>query len=302
MGHIEDRFNRVLDEESEIGRDVLLGEENREILVDIATRTGIPSVDLALGGGLPSGVSEVYGEESSGKTAFAAHVLRTAQADGKLTALGCTEFFDPPYFTNIGVDLDHLVLVKGRLEPMSTVVRSFLSESGRVMVIDSLAALRPIDDSPMAWNEQVFKFLNLVRQSCRMGSSLIVVNQVRFGRMGRMPESAARWVNDMFSTRIELSRKDVQEREYQMVVNIVTNQARCPAVLVEVPVTKGFGIDTYLDMVRLAAVKRVIGRQGSFYKLEDGLVVQGERAAAEALSQPKNSRLLELIWSSIQRS
>ena len=48
-----------------------------------AISTGSLSLDLALGiGGVPRGLVEIFGPESSGKTTLALHILASAQKNG----------------------------------------------------------------------------------------------------------------------------------------------------------------------------------------------------------------------------
>jgi len=87
-------------------------------------RTGLESVDVALGGGFPKGaISTLEGAPSSGRTALAARVLAIATRGGGAAALvesrsdpGGICF--PPSLEEAGVDLGRLVIarVDGALE------------------------------------------------------------------------------------------------------------------------------------------------------------------------------------------
>ena len=75
--------------------------------------TGALSLDLALGvGGLPRGrIVECYGQESSGKTTLALHVVANAQKAGGVAAfIDAEHALDPSYAKKIGVDLDNLIV------------------------------------------------------------------------------------------------------------------------------------------------------------------------------------------------
>lgn len=264
-------------------------DDDSEVRMDISGRTGIASVDAALGRGYPSGVIEIYGEESSGKTALGAHILRSAQEDRKIAALCCSEYFDPPYYETIGVDLHDLVLIKGTLEGASETILRFLSHENRIVVLDSFTALRPKDDSDWdSWNKAAFKFLVQAAESIRIGSTLVVINQVRFWNWGKLIESSAKWVHDMFAVRIQLSRENVQENDYTMVVNIVSNQSRRPSVVVKVPATKGFGVDALMDLLRLGVEVQAIQKNGSFYYFPQGQMARGEKEAVVVLTARKD--------------
>ena len=47
--------------------------------------TGIPLLDMALGGGVPVGISEIYGQDGSGKTCLALSLMREATINGHIT-------------------------------------------------------------------------------------------------------------------------------------------------------------------------------------------------------------------------
>ena len=73
----------------EFGESAIMRLGDAEAAKDIAViSTGAFSLDLALGvGGLPRGrVVEVYGQESSGKTTLALHIIANAQRNGGLAA------------------------------------------------------------------------------------------------------------------------------------------------------------------------------------------------------------------------
>ena len=86
------------------------GQEHADIPV---ISTGALSLDLALGvGGLPRGrVVECYGQESSGKTTLALHVVANAQKAGGVAAfIDAEHALDPGYAKKIGVNLDDLLV------------------------------------------------------------------------------------------------------------------------------------------------------------------------------------------------
>ena len=110
--------------------------------------TAALSLDLALGvGGLPRGrIVEVYGQESSGKTTLALHVIANAQKDGGLAAFVDAEHaLDPAYARRIGVDLDNLLVSQPNSGEEALTITEQLVKSGAldVIVVDSVAALTP---------------------------------------------------------------------------------------------------------------------------------------------------------------
>src|SRR4029078_12583819 len=121
---------------------------SREKLEVATIPTGALALDLALGvGGVPRGrIIEIYGQESSGKTSLAYHIVAEAQRQG-----GTAAFIDAEhavhalYARNLGVDIDTLLVSQPdtgeeALEIMDALVRSGAVD---VIVLDSVAALVP---------------------------------------------------------------------------------------------------------------------------------------------------------------
>ena len=110
--------------------------------------TGALSLDMALGvGGLPRGrIVECYGQESSGKTTLALHVVANAQKAGGVAAfIDAEHALDPGYAKKIGVDLDNLIVSQPNSGEEALTICEQLCKSGAldVIVVDSVAALTP---------------------------------------------------------------------------------------------------------------------------------------------------------------
>ena len=121
------------------------GQEHADIPV---ISTGALSLDLALGvGGLPRGrVVECYGQESSGKTTLALHVVANAQKAGGVAAfIDAEHALDPGYAKKIGVNLDDLLVSQPNSGEEALSICEQLCKSGAldVIVVDSVAALTP---------------------------------------------------------------------------------------------------------------------------------------------------------------
>src|SRR3989339_1210063 len=109
--------------------------------------TGIISLDLALGGGVPRGrIIEIFGPESSGKTSLATTIIAQIQRNKGVAAfIDAEHAFDSEYGKKLGIDLDSLLISQPdtgeqALEITETLVRSNAVD---IIVIDSVAALVP---------------------------------------------------------------------------------------------------------------------------------------------------------------
>jgi hypothetical protein len=77
--------------------------------------TGLPTLDLRLGGGWPRGeTSEIAGAPSSGRTTVLVTTLAAATSRGEIVALvDALDRFDPPSASRAGVDLARLLWARG---------------------------------------------------------------------------------------------------------------------------------------------------------------------------------------------
>ena len=138
----------LADIEKQFGKGAImkLGEQ-KNMEIDVVP-SGSISLDIALGvGGYPKGrIIEIYGPESSGKTTFALHAIAEVQKTGGRAAfIDAEHSLDPVYASNLGVNIDELLLSQPdtgeqALEICDALVKS---EAVSIVVIDSVAALVP---------------------------------------------------------------------------------------------------------------------------------------------------------------
>lgn len=260
-----------------------------EVKKDIGTQTGVLSLDLCLGGGIPSGIAEIFGEESTGKTGLIARIAARSQQLGKEVVLCASEVFDADYYERLGVRLEDMAVVKGPYEIVVPILVEAVAPPNRVVLVDSLTALRPMSDHIAAWNEITYEFLSHIQGRMGPGSVMVVTSQVRVrrslqpGKFASGTTSASRWVNDCFTTRIEISRDEVHEDSYTMVADLVANTISRPGSWVTIPTTKGMGPDIGLDTVRTALRLGAIEKRGSVYYCGSLTLGRGEREASEVL-------------------
>ena len=124
-----------------------LGESSHKLAVDVIP-TGSISLDMALGvGGVPRGrVTEIFGAESAGKSTLAHHIMAEAQKVGGTAAyIDAEHALDPSYASNLGIDLNELLVSQPDTAEQALEIAEYLVRSGAVdvVVIDSVAALVP---------------------------------------------------------------------------------------------------------------------------------------------------------------
>jgi len=270
--------------------------------------TGSLALDLALGvGGIPRGrVVEIYGQESSGKTTLALHILAEAQKLGGVVAFVDVEHaLDPLYARKIGVDLDSLLFSQPdsgeqALEIVETLVRSNAVDA---VVVDSVAGLSPraeiegeMGDSHMGLvarlMSQALRKLSSVISKSR--SCVIFTNQVRqkIGVFYGNPEVTPGGLALKFhaSVRIELrSGEPIKEGQEQIGsrirATIRKNKVAPPFQKAEFDIIYGEGISEEGSLLDVAADNGIVQRSGSWFSYGGERLGQGRDNAKQYLRE-----------------
>lgn len=248
----------------------------------LCVQSGIVSLDTILGGGFPFGFVEISGEPSTGKTALAAHIVAYQQRTGKC-GIGWvrSEQLDKDYLRRLGVDLDDLPL----LDPH--VVPEFLRDFDRALVVvDSLSALSPKDKlhrvTDPNHDADLFEWLLELQESMGIAHCVVCTSHVRANRSvdpNRLytsgVRSAHRRYEDFFSGRVQLLRESVQDHQFTLVINVLTNTLAKPARYTKVLLRKGLGVDRSLDLARVAVSLGIIDQRGSLFYFDSALAARG---------------------------
>jgi recombination protein RecA len=108
--------------------------------------SGLPSLDLALGSGLPRGrLIEIFGPEFSGKTTLALHAVASMQRCGGVCAfIDAEHTLDARWARGLGVSLAKLLVSQPDCGEQALEIADALVRSGvELIVVDSVAALVP---------------------------------------------------------------------------------------------------------------------------------------------------------------
>jgi len=298
LGQIEKQFGR--------GAVIRLGEKPK-IQVD-AISTGSIALDIALGiGGIPRGrITEIYGQESSGKTTLGYHIIAEAQKNGGIAAIVDAEHaVDAAYARNLGVDIDALLVSQPDTGEEALEIVDALIRSGAVdvVVIDSVAALVPKAEIEGEMGDaHVGLQARLMSQALRkIGGSVaktntaaVFINQIRekIGIMFGNPETTpgGRALKFWSSVRLEVRRVDNVKIGSETVgtrvrVKVAKNKVAPPFKQAEFDIMFGKGISKSGGILDLAAEKGLVSKTGTWFTYGDTRLGQGRENAKEYLEE-----------------
>lgn len=281
--------------------------------------SGALTLDVALGGGYPKGrVIEIYGPESSGKTTLALHAIAEAQKTGGTAAFVDAEHaLDPLYASQLGVDIDDLLVSQPDSGEMALDIVDQLVRSSAVdvIVVDSVAALVPraelegdMSDQQIGLQARLMsKAMRKITGSLAMSKcTVIFLNQLRskVGVIFGSPEVTAGGNALKFysSVRLDTRRKEVLPDNVgiKVKVKVVKNKVAAPFKTVMLDVLFGEGIDRMGCLVDSALELDIIERKGSWYAFKGINFAQGRLNAAEHLK--KNLDMAEEVAAAVQNA
>ncbi|MBN2016793.1 MAG: recombinase RecA [Candidatus Cloacimonetes bacterium] len=270
--------------------------------IDIETiPTGAINLDAALGvGGIPRGrITEIYGEEASGKTTLALHIAAEAQKMGGVIAfIDAEHALDPSYARKLGINTDEMLISQPdngeqALEIAETLVRSNAVD---LIVVDSVAALVPqteiegdMGDSHVGLQARLMsqalrKLTGIINKS---NCALIFINQTRM-KIGvtpyMSPTTTTGGVALKFysSVRIEVkSGPKIKSSSNEILgnviwVKIVKNKLAPPFRSVQFDIIYGKGISSLGIIIDEAVNAKIIQKKGSWYSYDGTQLGQGK--------------------------
>lgn len=298
LSRIEKQFGK--------GAVMRLGEASRLNVSTIST--GSLALDLALGvGGIPRGrITEIYGQESSGKTTIGYHIIAEAQKAGGIAAFVDAEHaVDAAYARNLGVDVDSLLVSQPdtgeeALEIIDALVRSNAVD---VVVLDSVAALVPKSEIEGEMGDShVGLQARLMSQALRkIGGSVsksntaaVFINQVRekIGVMFGNPETTpgGRALKFWASVRLEVRRVETLKVGNEMTgtrvrVKVVKNKVAPPFRQAEFDIIFGKGISRSGGVIDVGTELGFISKTGTWFTYGDIRLGQGRENAKQYLEE-----------------
>lgn len=324
--------------ERQFGKGSIMKLGEKQALTDVKViPTGALTLDIALGiGGIPRGrITEIFGQEASGKTTLALSIISQAQKMGGIAAfIDAEHALDPVYAQKIGVNIDELLISQPDTGEQALEIAESLVRSGAVdvIVIDSVAALVPkaelegemgeshVGLQARLMSQALRKLTGVVNKS---NTALIFINQVRktigMGYYTAQSETTTGGMALKFYSSIRLEIKKIatlkgkeseisldspmKVRESEIPVGIkvrvkvVKNKLAPPFKEAEFDIIHGKGISSTGCIVDLAVMYDIISKSGSWFSYGDIRLGQGRDNVIAYLEE--NADLLREIESKI---
>ncbi|KGN54757.2 DNA repair protein recA homolog 2, mitochondrial isoform X2 [Cucumis sativus] len=283
--------------------------------------TGSLKLDIALGiGGLPKGrIIEIYGQEASGKTTLALHIIKEAQKLGGYCAYFDAEnAMDMSFAESMGVNVDNLLIsppasAENLLCAVNTLVRS---GSVDVVVVDTVAALVPQCelDAPIGSSERdsrprvMNQALRKIHYSLKLSQTLVVfINQVRSAGYQNGFEQkdevtcGGNALQFYAAVRLRLLRKGLLKSGDKVTgvavgVQVVKNKLASPMKMVELGIHFGRGFCCESEVLELGCEHGVILKDGSNFHIE-GRICSSKHEAEQYLIENEDvlNKVVEIL-------
>ncbi len=296
-----------------------LGESGKRIEISVIP-TGSLSLDIATGiGGIPRGrITEIYGEEASGKTTLALHMIAEAQKIGGIAAfIDAEHALDVNYARNLGVKIEDLLISQPDTGEQALEIAELLARSGGVdiIVIDSVAALVPKAELEGEMEEQQVglqarlmskAMRKLIAAISKSNTAVVFINQTRMklniGTFGGPPQTTPGGMALKFfaTLRIEIKKLPTIKEGGESIgnrvkVKIVKNKLAPPFKEVEFDLYFGEGISREAEIIDLGITMGLIERSGAWYTYKaDGKeerLGQGRESVRKLLKERKELAL-----------
>lgn len=271
-----------------------------------ALPTGILELDLALGvGGIPRGrITEIYGQESTGKTTVALHLIAETQRNGGACAfIDAEHALDPVYARALGVDTDNLYVSQPNTGEEALDIAEALGRSGALdlIIVDSVAALVPkaeiegqMGDAAVGVQARLMSkaMRKLAPVMSKSGTAIVFINQLRLkvGIVYGNPEvtSGGNALKYYATIRLDVRRGSSIKKGDEIIghstkIKVAKNKVAPPFKTVEADMYYGLGVDRTSSILNTGIKVGVLSKSGTWLYYGDTRLGQGRENARQYL-------------------
>lgn len=307
--------------EKQFGKGAVMRLGERPVPAVRAISSGSLALDMALGtGGLPRGrITEIFGNEASGKTTIGLHAIAEAQrAGGNAAIIDAEHALDPTYAAHLGVEVDRLLISQPECGEEALEIADILVRSGAIdiFVVDSVAALVPrseiegeMGDSHVGLQARLMSqaLRKLAGSVSRSNTAAVFINQIRekIGVMFGSPETTpgGRALKFWASVRLKARRAEAISRGQEVignrtVVQVVKNKLAPPFREAAFDIIYGRGISRSGELLDLGADMEIIKKSGTWFHYGEVRLGQGRENARDFLEE--NPSLVREIETAIR--
>jgi len=259
------------------------------------TSTGSLQLDVAMKiGGTPLGkLIELFGPESCGKSTIVLHQITEYQKafpEKRAALIDFEHSFDPTYATNIGVDVDKLLLYQPDSQETGydMVLGLIDKEIASCIVIDSQTAAAPkaiidggMTDATMALQARNnSKFCLKVKGALSIHkTTLFIISQTR-DNIGSMGNPTITTGGNAFKFYADVRWKiwrmnDKVHESNKTTIDVIKSKVGKPFGQCKINILWGVGFDTVGETIDYAEEFGIIKRGGSWYSYGDVKIGQG---------------------------
>ncbi len=262
-------------------------------------KTGNLNLDSILGcGGIPkSRITEIYGNESSGKTTIALQVAKQSTlVKEKVLYIDMECTLNIEYIRHNGIDFEFMTICRPKNgEKAFAIIEDALKENlYSLIIIDSVAAMNSESelDESIEENTKIGLHARLMSRGLRRiqnplsnsNTAIIFINQLRekIGIMYGNPETTTGGkALKFFSTlRIEVKKIDLIKNGQDKIgikskLTIVKNKLAKPFETCTINIYFNEGYDNTMDMIDYAIQHNIITKSGAWYYYNNEKICQG---------------------------
>lgn len=273
--------------------------------------TGAPLLDDILGGNIPTGVTEIYGGDSTGKTCLGIAIAKEAKLRQEPVAFINQENRAAPEFIRQHLGDDCIIAYPRFGEAAIETAYHCLKNGVKVVVIDTTDAIVPLlelelpvgERAVLAQRRLVFHGFKVLSDTARkMEAAVVTISQIRSNPKVKRRDQLSSFHKEFRRVAdcvIELKRES-STGEYG-VVKFVKIQATVKRLLQAPPLGScglylwpNYGFDRGFELFRKLLVNGVLERKGAYWKGAGVSLGPGYDAAREQMNE-QYTHYLELL-------